>query len=407
MESLEADVAETLSLLEALFLPSFFDIMVHLMVHLPAQARIAGPVHFRSMWPVERFLMRLKGSVHTKSHPEGSIMEWSMFTECLTFCSRYLHETQFSRQFRDDEDNSITPFFRSLGRGLAGKCIVSLDHKTWLQAHRYVLFNYANIGSYLDKHAHYLSSIGLRNKRDINRTQHESFHEWFRLHVEERCEEEPEEIKILAKAPMMSAHKYSSYTINGFNFHTESYDEGRSVQNSGVALVAESTSFDRGNNDNTIIGNKPYYGIIKEILELNYHHKGNVVLFKCDWVDNRVQDKWVKTDQFGITSVNFKHLFNTGEKLSDEPFILASQAIQVYYVPDPIDKEWAAVVQSKPRDVYDFDNLEDEHIDNDNGLVVQLSDLNASVTVDIVNGTIPTIRTDIDGTLVDPKKTKK
>jgi hypothetical protein len=28
--------------------------MVHLMVHLPAQARIAGLVHFRSMWPIER-----------------------------------------------------------------------------------------------------------------------------------------------------------------------------------------------------------------------------------------------------------------------------------------------------------------------------------------------------------------
>jgi hypothetical protein len=28
--------------------------MVHLMVHLPAQAKLAGPVHFRSMWPVER-----------------------------------------------------------------------------------------------------------------------------------------------------------------------------------------------------------------------------------------------------------------------------------------------------------------------------------------------------------------
>jgi hypothetical protein len=54
MESLEADIAETLSLLETIFLPSFFDSMVHLMVHLPAQARVAGPVHFRSMWPVER-----------------------------------------------------------------------------------------------------------------------------------------------------------------------------------------------------------------------------------------------------------------------------------------------------------------------------------------------------------------
>jgi len=54
MDSLEVDIAKTLSLLETIFLPSFFDMMVHLMVHLPAQARIAGPVHFRSMWPVER-----------------------------------------------------------------------------------------------------------------------------------------------------------------------------------------------------------------------------------------------------------------------------------------------------------------------------------------------------------------
>jgi len=38
--------------------------------------------------------------------------------------------------------------------------------------------------------------------------------------------------------PMMAARKYSSYRINGFDFHTDSYDVGRSVQNSGIALVA-------------------------------------------------------------------------------------------------------------------------------------------------------------------------
>jgi hypothetical protein len=225
--------------------------------------------------------------------------------------------------------------------------------------------------------------------------------------VEEMCETSPEEIKILAKAPMTIAYKYSSYNINGFNFHTQSYDQGRSIQNSSVAVVAESASTDRGNNDNIIIRKKTYYGIIKEILELNYHHKGNVVLFKCDWVDNHVQDKWVKIDQFGITSVNFKHLFNTGEKLSDEPFILASQAVQVYYVPDPVDTEWAAVVQSKPRDVYDFDNLENEHIDNYSGLIIPLPDLNRNVTVDIINGIVPFVRTDIDGIIVEKKKPKK
>jgi len=206
---------------------------------------------------------------------------------------------------------------------------------------------------------------------------------------------------------MMIAHKYSCYTINGFNFHTQSYDEGRSIQNSGVAVTAESTSFEIGNNDHIIIGKNTYYGIIKEILEINYQHKGNVVLFKCDWVDNRVHNKWVKTDQFGITSVNFQHLFNTGERISDEPFILASQALQVYYVPDPVDTEWAAVVQSKPRDVYDFDNLESESVDNDNGVVQQLAALNVDVAVDIVNGTIPSVRNDIDGIIVDPKKSRK
>jgi hypothetical protein len=37
------------------------------------------------------------------------------------------------------------------------------------------------------------------------------------------CDTSPEEIRILAKVPMMIANKYSSYTINGFNFYIELY----------------------------------------------------------------------------------------------------------------------------------------------------------------------------------------
>ena len=77
----------------------------------------------------------------------------------------------------------------------------------------------------------------------------------------------------------------------------------------------------------------------------------------------------------------------------------------MYYVPD--DNDWSAAVQSKPRDVYDLDNLENEHTDNDIGSVWPLHDLSADVTVDIVNGVVPSVRTDIDGIIVDPKKTKK
>ena len=105
--------------------------------------------------------------------------------------------------------------------------------------------------------------------------------------------------------------------------------------------------------------------------------------------------------------MNFRHLFNTGEKISDEPFILASQAVQVYYVPEAVDTEWVVAVQSVPRDVFDFDNLEDEHINNDNGLVVYLPSLNGNVTVDILNGVVPSVRTYIDGIVVDRKKSRK
>jgi hypothetical protein len=85
--------------------------------------------------------MRCKGDVRTKSHPEGSIMEGHLFYESLTLCARYLHsETQFSRQVRNDdrqqvENCSTTTFFHSFGQGLAGKCTVSLDYKTWLESY--------------------------------------------------------------------------------------------------------------------------------------------------------------------------------------------------------------------------------------------------------------------------------
>ena len=92
----------------------------------------------------------------------------------------------------------------------------------------------------------------------------------------ENGEEVSEEIQILASGPFIAAKTYSSYTINGVNFHTRSYDDGRRSQSSGVALVAQTST----NAENLIVGSKIYYGVITEILELNYNNKGSIVLFK-------------------------------------------------------------------------------------------------------------------------------
>jgi hypothetical protein len=199
----------------------------------------------------------------------------------------------------------------------------------------------------------------------------------------------------------MIATMYSRYTINGFNFHTHSYDEGRPVQSSGVALVAQTSCFEDGN-VNPVVRNKIYYGIIKEIIELNYRNKGSIVLFKCDWVDNRVQGRWVKTDQFGITSVNLNHLFNTGERLLDEPFIFASQAMQVYYVPNHIHKDWCSVVQSKPCHLYDMAAVDDENDPQENGIRHWRPELHTNVDLHVFLSCVH-VRTDIDGIIVSEK----
>lgn len=99
-----------------------------------------------------RYVGKLKGHVHTRSHVEGSIAEGYLFEESLNFCTRYLDgETQLNLARNDGglDDDTIS-FFCNIGRGLAGKRIVMLDNKTWLQAHRYVLFNYDNIEPYLE-----------------------------------------------------------------------------------------------------------------------------------------------------------------------------------------------------------------------------------------------------------------
>ncbi|KAL6315236.1 hypothetical protein AAG906_037468 [Vitis piasezkii] len=50
--------------------------MVHLPIHLASEAKIAGPVQYRWMYPIERYYLRtLKSYVRNKSHPEGSIAE--------------------------------------------------------------------------------------------------------------------------------------------------------------------------------------------------------------------------------------------------------------------------------------------------------------------------------------------
>jgi hypothetical protein len=74
-DSLQADIVDSMALLEMEFTPSFFDIMTHLPYHLVEELDLCGPVITRWMYPVERYMKTLKGYVWNMARPEASMAE--------------------------------------------------------------------------------------------------------------------------------------------------------------------------------------------------------------------------------------------------------------------------------------------------------------------------------------------
>jgi hypothetical protein len=130
LQRLEADILVILCKLEKIFPPAFFDVMVHLAVHLPEEAMLRGPVQHGWMFPVERRLLTCKRYVQNTSRPEGSIAEAYVIDECLTFCSRYFDdvETRWNRPGRI-ESGMIRQLVMYLF--LTMVCTFSEGHSTW------------------------------------------------------------------------------------------------------------------------------------------------------------------------------------------------------------------------------------------------------------------------------------
>jgi hypothetical protein len=103
MERLKAEIPVILCKLEKNCPPSFFDVMVHLAVHLPEEALLRGPIQYGWMFPVERRLLTCKCYVRNTARPEGSIAKAYIVDECLPFCSRYFDnvETRFNQSGRN------------------------------------------------------------------------------------------------------------------------------------------------------------------------------------------------------------------------------------------------------------------------------------------------------------------
>ena len=146
-------------------------------------------------------------------------------------------------------------------------------------------------------------------------------------------EEMSEDIKFLARGPLIQARRFSAYNVNGFKFRTISRDQGLKTQNSGVFVAAGTHCVASAADANGEYAILPYYGKLVDIVELNYYGRFMVTFFKCKWADTTT-DRGIRIDPFHFTSVNFSRLIHTGESVDDEPYIFASEAQPVYYIDD-------------------------------------------------------------------------
>ncbi|KAL5757616.1 hypothetical protein ACOSP7_020227 [Xanthoceras sorbifolium] len=135
-------------------------------------------------------------------------------------------------------------------------------------------------------------------------------------------------------------------TKDGVNYHSE-----KSTQDSGVSIEAETVCTITGRDGSQVTKKMVYYGVLRKILLVDYN-QFRVPLFKCDWVsgnDVKVED--------GFTLVNLHPRVNKYDK---DPFILASQATQVFYSRETDTSNWYVVLIAPPRGFHDLEKF-DEH----------------------------------------------
>ena len=327
LDELEKEGYVILCQLEMHFPPAFFDIMTHLVVHLVREIRLCGPVYFRWMYPFERYMKILKGYSKNPYRPEASIVERYVIEEAMTCCSSYL--SGVTTQSRHEEGSS---------KGTQGLKVRRKCPKELLQAHLYVLNNMDEVQPYLELHKKELNDMyPKKNDMQIAKEHNKSFVPWFKKKVMDEVEVS-KTLKWLAWGPFENVTTWSGYDINGFSFYTKDQDGKSTVQNSGVMVVAEAMHFSSSKDKNPRLESMSYYGVIEEMWDISYT-KFNIPVFKCLWVDNT----GVHTDdKFGFTLVELDRVGHT-----TEPFILASQAKQVFYVTDPSNEKLSFVLQGK------------------------------------------------------------
>ncbi|XP_065628554.1 uncharacterized protein LOC136067129 [Quercus suber] len=286
--SAAADIVVTLCESKKIFPPSFFTVMVHLVMHLATEAKIGSPFQYCWMYPIET-----------------------------------MHKGLMEDELRRDHCRSFTAII----------------------------------------HKHHM----------------EKFCGWFRSHVMSMTDANSESTGLtdtlitFFKGPYTSINWLKHYIINGLKFRSSNVEANRKMQNSRVSVATE--------------GGITYYGVLIDIIELNYSGNIRHVLFKCTWVDDQNR-RGYKTDELGFPMVNFTHSIHGRKEMVHEPYVLAFKLHKFFMLKIKGTKIGMSSLKRKsemclmwgrddvkgmttdasiigPRDLHEMDNLDDYEFNDD------------------------------------------
>ena len=102
------------------FPPTYFDISLHLLIHLVDQIIALGPMYLHQMFPFERLIKVFRRYVRNGFRPEGDMVEGWSTEEAIEFYTYYLDikrvgvlESLHERRLR--------------GKGMTGEKSVTID----------------------------------------------------------------------------------------------------------------------------------------------------------------------------------------------------------------------------------------------------------------------------------------
>ncbi|XP_047265623.1 uncharacterized protein LOC107862623 isoform X1 [Capsicum annuum] len=159
-----------------------------------------------------------------------------------------------------------------------------------------------------------------------------------------------EDLLSLSRGPTKYSTHCNGYIVNGYRFHVEDYDRSLRTQNCVIVVAS------KNDEDNEMFD---YYGVLTDVMELQFVPDRRVILFRCNWFDMHVKIKGIKRDEYDYVSVNPSRFLKT-----NEPFVLVDQASQVFYSNDNSNKGWHLVRKTQPRDSYEVVKQMDDDVDD-------------------------------------------